>query len=226
MRDLNTSFTIGNGNPVSGVSAAGNIISVGYCGNAIELFDRGTGSHLSTSTLGGLCDLIESGFYRDTLRVIGFPTTIGIDAFIQSNHDANGKRISTRQVDSSLIFNPLIRVSESGGYFVTSDKGHVYSFDGKYVGQLKAGDGSFRDFAFSTDGSTIYALYVNGNIQKMSYPSLQKVGNIYLMEDDVKWATERLFVDEKYLVRIFNVASSSSATEIRLKVVPLSKIGR
>jgi hypothetical protein len=224
MRDLESPLSINTGHLVSGISVSGNIISVGYCDRSIETYDRKSGSPISSSDHGHLCEKVESGLYLDTLRVIGFPTTGGTGSFMLNNHYPNGKYISERTVASSLIFNPLIRVSESGSYFVTSDRGHVYSFSGKYIGQLSNSGGSFRDYSFSSDGDIIYALLANGNIQRISYPSLEQIGETFIKEDDVKWVPERIFTNDQNLIRIYNLANSSSSTEIHLKIVPLDRI--
>ena len=69
----------------------------------------------------------------------------------------------------------IFRISPNGSYTITSSQGAVYLANAsmEYKGQLQHGSLSFSDFAFSDDGSTIYAATSNRkSIQIGHYPSL------------------------------------------------------
>jgi len=69
----------------------------------------------------------------------------------------------------------IFRISPSGNYSITSRSGAVYLANSsmEYKGQLQRGSLYFSDFAFSDDGSIIYAATSNRkSIQIGSYPSL------------------------------------------------------
>jgi hypothetical protein len=69
----------------------------------------------------------------------------------------------------------IFRISPSGEYSITSNSGAVYYANSsmEYKGQLQHGTLKFSDFAFSDDGSVIYAATSNRkSIQIGYYPSL------------------------------------------------------
>ncbi len=69
----------------------------------------------------------------------------------------------------------IFRVSDDGTYVITSSYGAVYIANSsmEYRGELQRGTLHFSDFAFSEDGSTIYAATSNRkSIQIGHYPSL------------------------------------------------------
>lgn len=69
----------------------------------------------------------------------------------------------------------IFRISNDGRYVITSDQGAVYLANEsmEYKGQLQRGALNFSDFAFSDDGSIIYAATSNRkSVQIGNYPSL------------------------------------------------------
>lgn len=71
----------------------------------------------------------------------------------------------------------IFRVSADGSYAITTSSGAVYTANStmEYRGQLQRGALEFSDFAFSNDGSIIYAATSNRNsIQMGHYPSLTR----------------------------------------------------
>jgi hypothetical protein len=80
------------------------------------------------------------------------------------------------QYHGDYPLNPRIfRVSNDGTYSITSSNGAVYLANSsmEYKGELQRGSLEFSDFAFSDDGSIIYAGTSNRrSIQLGSYPSL------------------------------------------------------
>lgn len=82
------------------------------------------------------------------------------------------------QYHSDFPLNPRIfRVSDDGTYSITSKDGAVYlaNTSMEYKGQLQHGSLQFSDFAFSDDGTIIYAATSNRkSIQIGHYPSLTR----------------------------------------------------
>lgn len=69
----------------------------------------------------------------------------------------------------------IFRISDDGTYVITSSSGAVYLANSsmEYKGQLQSGALNFSDFAFSEDGSIIYAATSNRkSVQIGHYPSL------------------------------------------------------
>lgn len=92
--------------------------------------------------------------------------------------DANGLIVLHQddQYHGDYPLNPYIfRISDNGVYSITSSSGAVYLANGsmEYKGQLQHGTLEFSDYAFSEDGSIIYAATSNRkSIQIGHYPSL------------------------------------------------------
>ncbi len=75
----------------------------------------------------------------------------------------------------------IFRISDDGTYSITSKHGAVYTANSamEYKGQLESGALDFSDFAFSDDGSIIYAATSNRkSIQIGNYPSLMRSDEI------------------------------------------------
>lgn len=75
----------------------------------------------------------------------------------------------------------IFRVSDDGTYSITSSRGAVYLANSsmEYKGELEQGSLDYSDFAFSDDGSIIYAATSNRkSIQLGNYPSLIRDGEI------------------------------------------------
>ncbi|WP_397446139.1 hypothetical protein [Polaribacter sp. R77954] len=75
----------------------------------------------------------------------------------------------------------IFRISNDGRYVVTSSQGAVYLANDsmEYKGQIQRGSLIFSDFAFSNDGTIIYAATSNRkSIQIGSYPSLLRNNEI------------------------------------------------
>ncbi len=77
----------------------------------------------------------------------------------------------------------IFRISEDGSYAITSYNGSVYLANANmpYQGNLQNGGLHYSDFAFSSDGTTIYAATSNRkSIQIGHYPSLIRDNEIML----------------------------------------------
>lgn len=75
----------------------------------------------------------------------------------------------------------IFRISDNGEYTITGSEGAVYTANSamEYRGQLQHGTLAFSDFAFSSDGSIIYAATSNRkSIQIGHYPSLVRDNEI------------------------------------------------
>ncbi|MBI9068991.1 MAG: hypothetical protein JEZ09_16970 [Salinivirgaceae bacterium] len=95
--------------------------------------------------------------------------------FIEENDD-------TYHGDYSLNAK-IFRISENGEYAITSFNGAVYLANSNmpYKGNLQNGNLKYSDFAFSSDGKTIYAATSNRkSIQIGHYPSLIRDNEIQL----------------------------------------------
>lgn len=90
----------------------------------------------------------------------------------------------------------IFRISSDGSYCITSQEGAVYLANSsmEYKGVLHAGSLAYSDFAFSDDGSTIYAATSNRKSNQIgSYPALTRDDEIltkgypvFIIRDDQK----------------------------------------
>ena len=124
---------------------------------------------------------------RDRLRMIPDKNEIisistGVSPVDMEYFDlSNSGFIATHQDDQYHGDYPLnakiFRISDDGTYSITSKDGAVYLANSsmEYRGELEHGTLDFSDFAFSSDGSIIYAATSNRkSIQIGSYPSLTR----------------------------------------------------
>lgn len=111
--------------------------------------------------------------------------------------------------------NPKIfRISDDGTYVITSSSGAVYLANSsmEYKGSLNSGSLNYSDFAFSSDGSVIYAATSNRNsIQIGSYPSL-------IRNDEILLKGYPVFVvrDGKKLITLSKSSENSNITAIEV----------
>lgn len=111
---------------------------------------------------------------------------------------------------SSSIF----RISDDGTYTITSSNGAVYLANSsmEYKGELQSGSLSYSDFAFSDDGSIIYAATSNRkSIQIGHYPALNR-------DDEILLRGYPVFVvrDDKELVILSKSSEYSNVTGIEI----------
>lgn len=112
----------------------------------------------------------------------------------------------------------IFRISDDGTYSITSNKGAVYLANSsmEYKGQLQHGALQFSDFAFSADGSVIYAATSNRNsIQIGYYPSL-------IRDDEILIKGYPVFIirDNDKLIALSKSTEHSSKTGIELISLP------
>lgn len=147
----------------------------------IRTYNRANGLHIDGN----------GGFDGDRLRLVpGKLETISISTGVSPTdmeymkYDEKGNVLL--HVDDKYHgdhpLNPYIfRIADNGAYSITGSEGAVYTANSsmEYRGMLQRGALEFSDFAFSDDGSVIYAATSNRkSIQIGNYPALQRTGEI------------------------------------------------
>ncbi len=141
----------------------------------VRTYSRATGINLDGN----------GDFERDRLRMIpgkneliSISTTVSPVDMEYFRLDENGMIVLHQddQYHGDYPLNPnIFRISDNGEYAITASEGAVYLANSsmEYKGQLQHGTLSFSDFAFSDDGSVIYAGTSNRkSVQIGHYPSL------------------------------------------------------
>lgn len=149
----------------------------------VRTYSRSSGIHIDG----------DGGFDRDRLRMIPGTNEIisistGVSPVDMEYFKLGGDgSIEIHQDDQYHGDHPLdpriFRISNDGTYVMTSRDGAVYTANSsmEYRGQLQHGSLEFSDFAFSDDGSIIYAATSNRkSIQIGQYPSLVRDDEILI----------------------------------------------
>ncbi|NAS10528.1 hypothetical protein [Poritiphilus flavus] len=117
-------------------------------------------------------------------EIIEISTTISPIDMDYYRFDSNGMFVESKD-DRYHGDHPLnariFKVAPSNGYLVTSSQGAVYSADSNmdYKGVLPRGSGTFSDFEFSADASSIYGALSNSKaINIFNGTNLNKTGEI------------------------------------------------
>jgi hypothetical protein len=113
--------------------------------------------------------------------------------------------------DHPLYYSPF-RMSPNGDFWICSMEGAVYRLSSAmtFEGTLPTFSANFTDFAFSTDGQTIYAgLDSRAGIRVYSYPSLADQGEI-----STRGIPRFLMSRGNELIAVIEVSSSQVAVEV------------
>jgi hypothetical protein len=185
----------------------------------LRTYDRETGMHIDG---GGDFDQCRLRMLPGNQEIIEISTSVSpIDMdYYRFNEDATFRTHMDDPYHGDHPLDPNIyRVSPSEEYLITSSEGAVYNADSsmEYQGQLQHGSLQFSDFAFSADGSTIYAGTQNqASIQVGSYPELTREREIKTRGRPVY-----LFRQDAQLISVSRTSSQSS--EVGVEVISLQE---
>ena len=174
-----TSISTGLGTTSTVINGLGHVIAAvlpsPWWEQPVRTYMRSTGIHIDGN----------GDFDGDRLRMIpGKNEIISISTGVSPTDMEYFKLASTGHIElhaddpyhGDHPLNPRIfRISDDGTYSITAKEGAVYLANSsmEYKGQLQHGSLHFSDFAFSEDGSVIYAATSNRkSIQIGHYPSL------------------------------------------------------
>lgn len=211
--NLDLVTTINTGLPNTSVVTNGKgIVIVGlkpspWWEKPIRTYKRSNGLHIDGN----------GGFDGDRLRIIpGKNETISISTSVSPidmeymKYDDNGNVLShvddTYHGDHPLNPN-IFRVANNGEYSITGVEGAVYTANSsmQYRGMLQRGSLEYADFAFSDDGSIIYAATSNRkSVQIGHYPSLQRSDEIL-----TRGYPKFIIRDKKNLILLSRTSSNS-----------------
>lgn len=147
----------------------------------IRTYERSSGSHIDG---GGDFDGDRIRMFPNRMEVLTITTSVAPTdmEYILFNENAEFVEHSNDSYHGDHPLDPhIFRISTNGEFAVTAAAGAVYTANSNmdYLGQIQHGSLQFSDFAFSDDGTTIYAATSNRkSIQIATYPELTRQSEI------------------------------------------------
>jgi hypothetical protein len=141
--------------------------------NSLKIYDRATRALIGRTGFGASTRLLPLPGGNNDMIDIPMNTSAYICDYYQFN--ANGSLLSKKQVDNSYSYRVdynILRPFPDGSRFITSTYGAVFNKSLAFERYLKE-YGNYGDFAFSADGSTIYAADTwQKKIDVYAYPAM------------------------------------------------------
>ena len=184
----------------------------------VRCYDRATWSVISQGGHHGL----RLRHVPGSLELLGIQTSVNPPSMEHVAFDAAGQITAMSYCPRPYGVSPYcMRVDPTGSYLLTNEWAYEPGPDATVIGALPAPDDRYHDFAFSSDGSVIYAAERQvAAAAVIAYPAMTRTGEIPLCGYPMK-----LFRQGEYLIALVRTQPHDGGTTFAVDVVRLPQDG-